>query len=97
MSEHKKPGCARGRVTIECGIAGHYELRIVQTAGPLLEHREASADICMTRGELQALRTMIDKMFPQQPGRVDMDLSGPRPSDGELIEPPIEVDGEKGD
>lgn len=91
MSEHRRT-CARGRITIECGVAGHYELRIRQTAGPLLEHQEALAEICMTRGEVRALRTMIDKMFPEQPGRVDMDLSGGKPSD-DLAEPPVEVDG----
>lgn len=93
---NNEPGCARGRVTIEHAVAGHYELRVRQTSGPGLSTEDDPAgrvaSVCMSPGELRALRTMIDKMFPEAPSRVGLNLSKPAPPDGALLEPPVETD-----
>ena len=72
-----KSGCARGRVTLEHAVTGHYELRICQTRGPGLQATgDAIASVCMTREEVDALRAMLASMFPD---RVDLDLSAEKP------------------
>lgn len=83
-------GCARGRVRLLHGVSGHYELQIVQTAGPTLSRSLGEAEICMTAGELRALRRAIDAMFPETPERVALDLTAKRGDD--QAEPKPQVD-----